>query len=68
MRMHDYIPDPQSGAGNCGVEINGKTCGASQRHMRHPHEFMLPAFHGTTLCVCTLPYWAECHSPTRATS
>lgn len=54
MSTHAYEKDAQSGAGNC-------VCGAPERHMRHPHAFMLPAFVNTTNCCCTQPFWADCH-------
>lgn len=55
---HPYSRDPQSGAGNCA-------CGRQERHKIHPHAFMLPAFVGTTNCVCTEPYGAACHTMAR---
>lgn len=51
--MHIYQKDPQSGAGNC-------TCGAAERHRRHPHEFM-PSNADPELCVCALPFEAGPH-------
>jgi hypothetical protein len=48
--MHNYIPDPQSGAGNC------KQCGAAERHRVHPHQFMransAKPNGSQTLCIC----------------
>jgi len=51
--MHIYLKDPQSGAGNC-------TCGAAERHRRHPHEFVA-ILKQHELCTCGLPFEAEPH-------
>lgn len=58
--MHDYIPDPQSGAGNC-------ECGGNQHHRRHPHMFWQAApwtARGRKICVCGLAPEADCHLAT----
>jgi hypothetical protein len=61
---HSYTRDPQSGAGNC-------TCGASESHRRHPHQFrrvspmtaLNAILNAGTLdvCVCGLLAEAEQH-------
>jgi hypothetical protein len=43
--IHEYISDPQSGAGNCA-------CGAALRHVRHMHGFMQAAHVTQRNCVC----------------
>jgi hypothetical protein len=52
--MHTYQRDSQSGAGNC-------TCGAAERHRRHPHLFLSAMRHEQQLCTCGLPPEATCH-------
>jgi hypothetical protein len=50
--MHAYKQDTQSGAGNC-------TCGASEHHVRHPHQFreawIWAQRVGEVQCVCSRP-------------
>lgn len=52
MSMHAYVKDAQSGAGNC-------VCGAAERHVRHPHEFVRAWRQepkgSETRCTCSRP-------------
>ena len=61
MMMHVYEADPQSGAGNC-------TCGAPERHPRHPHAFV-KAWGGVRhvdepRCTCMRGQSDPIHQPT----
>lgn len=54
---HAYKADSQSGAGNC-------VCGASERHRRHPHDYVRAytvKSDAPVLCTCGLPREAAQH-------
>lgn len=52
--MHEYISDPQSGAGNC------KTCQQPERYVDHFHKFV-PAQVDPNICTCLYTEKATCH-------
>ena len=56
---HTYKRDIHSGAGNC-------VCGASEHHVRHPHEFreawIWAQYVGDVTCVCSRPQSDPIHS------
>lgn len=51
--MHEYVSDPQSGAGNC-------KCGWAEHTVQHPHNFT-EAMNWPDICVCSKPRDHQSH-------